>query len=73
MRALFVSIVISLTLTGCVEMGFMAANLAAAGAITESAADRRADECYNIETKAEKEKVSRAEIKRRLTKAGCPL
>ena len=47
----------------------MIGNIAAAGLIGGSAQERKANRCAEIDTQAEKDKVSRIERNRRLTAA----
>lgn len=70
---LILSFVAVSQLTACVQAAVMGANILAAGAISKSSAERKADKCYEIDTQAAKEKVSRPERNRRLSKADCPI
>ncbi len=60
------------SLQGCVAAS-MIGNIAAAGLIGGSAQERKANRCAEIDTQAEKDKVSRIERNRRLTAADCPI
>lgn len=68
---LFLSLVAVTQLTACVNAAVMAANIVAGGALSKSIAERKADKCFEIETKAQKEKVSKLETNRRLRAAEC--
>ena len=71
-KVLFLSLAfVAMTqITACVP-AVMVANIAAGGALSKGKAEREADRCYEIEIKADKQKVSGAEKRRRMTKAGC--
>lgn len=51
----------------------MVANMAAAGVLSKGKSERHAQKCYDIDTGAEKQKVSKRERNRRMTAANCPL
>ncbi len=71
-KVLFVpTLVLAVSLQGC--LASIPVNMLVAGGIASTARNEHADRCAAIETKAEKEKVSRIELKRRLTAADCSL
>jgi len=67
---------LSLVLSGCAAMALplvTGAGVVGAGTLlSERGSALHADECYRITTTAERERVSRAELNRRLMAARCP-
>ncbi len=69
---LFLTLFSLTQITGCAPL-VIGANMLAGGVMSKSSAERKADKCYEIDTQAAKEKVSRPERNRRLSKMGCPI
>ena len=74
--ALMLVLAVPILLQGCAAVPglvMIPVNMMAAGGITKSAQERKADKCAEIDTQAEKDKVTRIERNRRLTAASCPI
>jgi hypothetical protein len=71
------AVALLVSLQGCNSLvmvgASMVGNLAASGIVGSSMQEKKAEKCAEIDTKAEKDKVSRIERNRRLTAADCPI